>query len=407
MLGGPAIADSSASSNASGKRRRRTIACGAEKEHAGLSETTVRDFMLQLPEGSRHDASLSEFNFPQRADVSLLSLCSVLETPREKMQHGPVRARRDSVEETPIANLQQSLTCPRLGVITPVATPQRTALRQPGFLSHRPLRCSSPPKRAEIKPITICFSPMSLLSVDDESPARRCELGSISQIEPHDSLETLDDLREEAEGQILLLQGCKLQASGVETVENIGRLDTSLTHELSAIPEQKQTSSFFSYSEELKSCESADLSHSLHTSQSTSVVKQLRQQAPDQHSQCFPKFPDSIEAIVRLVQRSTKWTCMGLALAHWRIALAESKARQAKEKQSEMLRQFERCTCGERQILDVRVAHTQILDARARGQRHRRQSTTSEDEAERNPPLFPAGAGAFGTLLKTHYEGHV
>merc|ERR1712216_579246 len=107
--------------------------------------------------------------------------------------------------------------------------------------------------------------------------------------------------------------------------------------------------------------------------------------------QCSTSACQSIEGLVRLVQRSSMWTVLEVAFAHWRIALADSRALRAREIQDEMRRRLERCACGERQIFEARVRDEAV-------HRSRRRSSIREDDGDRSPPLFPAGAGAFGTL---------
>lgn len=400
MLGGSALAqvsplslaETSVASNAAGKRRRRTIACGAEREHVGLSEKTVRDLMLQLPEGpkndTKNDSSLSESAFAPRTSIimSNASFCSA--------------------EETPIADLRQSLTCPRLGVSTPVATPQRSALRQPGFLSQRPLaRCSTPPKRADVQPVAICFSPMSLLSVDPGSPCKHCELGSISHIDANDSSECLDDLKEESEGQVLLLQDCEqiLCCSGNHSADisdgEVAPWSCALVEH--QVQTQTQCLSLQADTFETKTnehVESPKLPKTLHFGEFAS------EHVPHQRSELSSRYPtrfhETLQGIVRLMQRSKTWIVIDLAFAHWRMALTISRTRRNEEVQDEMRRRLERCACGERQIFDARTRSEAM-------QKSRRRSSIREDDGDRSPPLFPAGAGAFGTLLKTQCEGNV
>merc|ERR1719491_1603168 len=102
-------------SNASGKRRRRTIACGAEKEHVGLSETTVRDLMLHLPEVPKMDSVLGESNC-RGSEVSCMHSGDT--TPRDRAvsslfpfapRNSDVTSSICSADETPGSNLRQCL----------------------------------------------------------------------------------------------------------------------------------------------------------------------------------------------------------------------------------------------------------------------------------------------------------
>jgi small-conductance mechanosensitive channel len=90
-----------------------------------------------------------------------------------------------------------------------------------------------------------------------------------------------------------------------------------------------------------------------------------------------------------------------LALISWRFALAEAKAWNAEECRAWLVLRLERCACGERDLWEVRQ-RDHFTAAQARRRRHAQEDAK---ERERDRALFPAGAGAFGTLLEQVHSG--
>jgi len=84
--------------------------------------------------------------------------------------------------------------------------------------------------------------------------------------------------------------------------------------------------------------------------------------------------------------------------AHWRIHTTEARRQKVANSRNELLARLERCSCGEREVWEARQAARQNPICGFVG-------INGDEEPVERPPLFPAGAGALGTLLAQSAAG--
>jgi len=116
-----------------------------------------------------------------------------------------------------------------------------------------------------------------------------------------------------------------------------------------------------------------------------------------EYSTCPAHVGRIVDVILNAWRAPKAESLVQLVFAYWRTVLAEARAWNAEESRAWLLLRLERCACGERDLWEVR-SRDYFEAARARARRH-----AQEDAKERErdaPALFPAGAGAFGTLLE-------
>lgn len=352
---------------ASKQLRRRTIACSGEKEHLrGSPPLMLHELTVRVPEMMPNAATgLASSNIELEPALGL----------------GCATRRPSTIE---------SDATPNAAGATPPSQ-KASVLRQPGWRSQRPYRWSgeapgeTPTRTAlELQPLALAFSPLSWSSAAQAnfgfSPtAATSPTLSLLPLSPVASptlaVEPLPETFEEP-----VLESSELAETADEAADAQADVVAVAASE-----------------------ESARLSEEV------SRLREALQHARQCHSREVEYLTDELVEVrasfrADTCQRIAKAMslCMVEPLAwifvHWRLISTEARGRQVADSRNELLARLERCSCGEREVWEVRHAGRQNPICGFVG-------INGDEEPVERPPLFPGGAGALGTLLAQSVAG--
>lgn len=351
-------------------RRRRTIACSGEKERLAASPPLMlHELTIRVPDATPHGTA-----------GGTLGMTPVASEPAIGLGCSHRRPRPSAIEGSATPANSEGLR----GVVAGT-TPQRAStLKQPGWCSQRPYRCSdqTPTKKPlELQPLVLAFSPM----------------GSANDAQAHFGFSPTA-----ANSPTLSLLPLSPVASPV-----VAKVESLPEPFAEPVVESEAVEIFQAIEKRAVQAEAA----AAHLSAEVSRLQEELKEARQHHSRTIEYLTDELvevrsacrASVCRASEVMSLWLAapctemlLRLAFAHWQLVLAEARTRKAVDGRNEVLARLERCACGEREVWEAR--HGPLS-------RHGFPASSSDEERTHKQAHFPAGAGALGTLLAQSAAG--